>query len=290
MLKQLAEVERNLNARLGALRLTKDRLDADIKDRRKVLEDTKSRKVNVAAELERLLAHEEKFPQAKYVNTDLWQPGVMQRMIRSELKLHLTHEDRTLGSVADEMEKTLYQKQDDLMSSTSEMQRKSGEASTASNVKHNVQEAFHKAAGKTVQQELEEMELREAEAERLAAEHAGSDALRAAAAASGMDSLQGRIRLKASTDRTVDEKHWVALDLLINPKRYDHVSEAEAEDIKFDPAYVTSTLLLLLLLILLRSCAAAATAAPTLPAPPSLLLVPLLLLLLPLPLLLRPTN
>ena len=37
--------------------------------------------------------------------------------------------------------------------------------------------------------------------------------------------------------RSEEEKAWVALDVLVNPYKYAHVSEAEAEEMKHDEGY-----------------------------------------------------
>lgn len=52
------------------------------------------------------------------------------------------------------------------------------------------------------------------------------------------ESVAAKIRHKTSSSRTPDEKHWVALDVLVNPTAYSHVTEMEAEEMKFDPDYV----------------------------------------------------
>ena len=44
-------------------------------------------------------------------------------------------------------------------------------------------------------------------------------------------------RAKNSAGRSEEEKAWVALDVLVNPYKYAHVTEAEAEEMKFDEAY-----------------------------------------------------
>ena len=52
-------------------------------------------------------------------------------------------------------------------------------------------------------------------------------AVAARAAAAGQASLAGRCARRAM-ERTREEKHWVACDLLLHPEAYAHVTEAEA--------------------------------------------------------------
>lgn len=51
------------------------------------------------------------------------------------------------------------------------------------------------------------------------------------------DCLAARVRRKLAAVRTGDEKRWVALDVLVNPAAYAHVTELDAEEMKFDPEY-----------------------------------------------------
>ena len=46
-----------------------------------------------------------------------------------------------------------------------------------------------------------------------------------------------RVRHMKPAERSRDEKRWVALDCLINPIAYGHVSEQEAEEMKYDADY-----------------------------------------------------
>ena len=60
---------------------------------------------------------------------------------------------------------------------------------------------------------------------------------KAKAAMKQKGSLADEIRLKNGEDRTKEEKMWVSMDVIINPEKYSHVSEVEAEEMKFDPDY-----------------------------------------------------
>lgn len=46
-----------------------------------------------------------------------------------------------------------------------------------------------------------------------------------------------QVRHTPSQQRTRDEKRWVAMDVLVNPGLYAHISEIEADEMKFDDDY-----------------------------------------------------
>lgn len=53
-------------------------------------------------------------------------------------------------------------------------------------------------------------------------------------------SLAYKVRNTPSADRTKDEKRWVSMDVLVNSGLYTHVTELEAEAMKFDEEYEVS--------------------------------------------------
>lgn len=55
----------------------------------------------------------------------------------------------------------------------------------------------------------------------------------------GQESTAARVRATAHRDRTSDEKMWVALDAVVNPRLYHHVTLAEAEEMRWDALYYT---------------------------------------------------
>lgn len=55
----------------------------------------------------------------------------------------------------------------------------------------------------------------------------------------GLPSAAERVRAAPHRKRTSDEKRWVALDAVMNPKLYHHVTLAEAEEMRWDTLYYT---------------------------------------------------
>ena len=55
----------------------------------------------------------------------------------------------------------------------------------------------------------------------------------------GLPSAAERVRAAPHRKRTSDEKRWVALDAVMNPKMYHHVTLAEAEEMRWDTLYYT---------------------------------------------------
>lgn len=50
-------------------------------------------------------------------------------------------------------------------------------------------------------------------------------------------SVAARVRATSHRNRTPDEKRWVALDAVLNPRLYHHVTLAEAEEMRWDALY-----------------------------------------------------
>jgi hypothetical protein len=57
------------------------------------------------------------------------------------------------------------------------------------------------------------------------------------ALAAGACHHTNQIRHTPSVQRTKEEKRWVSMDVLLNPELYAHVTEVEAEEMKFDEEY-----------------------------------------------------
>lgn len=55
----------------------------------------------------------------------------------------------------------------------------------------------------------------------------------------GPQSVAARVRATSHRNRTPDEKKWVALDAVVNPRLYHHVTLAEAEEMRWDALYYT---------------------------------------------------
>lgn len=52
-------------------------------------------------------------------------------------------------------------------------------------------------------------------------------------------SAAARVRATHHRNRTADEKRWVALDVVVNPSMYHHVSQTEADEMRWDALYYT---------------------------------------------------
>lgn len=55
----------------------------------------------------------------------------------------------------------------------------------------------------------------------------------------GLPSAEARVRATPHRNRTPDEKRWLALDAVVNPQLYHHVTLAEAEEMRWDALYYT---------------------------------------------------
>ena len=176
----------------------------------------------------------------KFVNCDVWSHGYMQRMETTVLRDSLKTEQDTLRAKLD----GLRSKRDDFeatMRAANLAQKQfHSEANTVEEIYQFVDGSFKEATKLSVAEELANLEKEQDLAAEKAKEDEASEIakIRACAAdAAAGDSLAARIRHKPTAMRTDDEKKWVALDVMVNPVAYAHVTEAEAEQMKFDPAY-----------------------------------------------------
>ena len=224
----LHALSRRMHREQGALRLHKDRLDEQISERQNVLDNAKKRLRQVRVELSRVQKHD-----GKWVNCDVWNPGVMQRMLTIDLLSHLTHESRVLGEVIENMGAHVENLSSERGTVTGDGQAVSDNIHTVGSLVIQVEEAYKAAAEKSIAEELAELINNQTSAASTRDVEAAEAAVAARAAAAGQASLAGLVRQKNASERSREEKHWVACDVLLNPQLYSHVTEAEAEDMKY---------------------------------------------------------
>ena len=168
----------------------------------------------------------------KFVDTDVWQEGVIQRVPRKALIQRLSEEESQLRNSIDEIQTNIgaaVHRLEEL-----ELQRK--ETLTLSHrvmgMRENACEQFAELRRLSPIDELRE----QVAAEERAAIKTGETNVQGADQ-DQLLSLAYKVRHTPSADRTKDEKRWVSMDVLVNPGLYTHVTELEAEEMKFDEEY-----------------------------------------------------
>jgi len=229
----LDRLGRMLRTRRGQKRLEKTEKERNALEQRKTIKKAKDRLAKVDIEIGRVKGHT-----AEFVNSDLWNPGVLQRMSTADLKHSLNKEQLALERRVRDLDRTLKQSERDLRASNRDLRALDGEAATVEDVMNAVVDAHKEATGRSVMQELKDMIKEQERAAKLDEERAAEENLKNKAMKGTQgDCVAARVRHKKVSERSKDEKKWVALDVLINPIAYGHVSEQEAEEMKYDSDY-----------------------------------------------------
>ena len=233
LIAALDRLGRVLRTKRGQKRLDKTEKELKAQGQRKAIQQAKDRLGKVDVEIGRVKDHH-----AEFVNSDLWNPGVLQRMSTRDLKASLNKEQQALERRVRDADRELKQSERLLRASNRDLRALDGEAATVEDVQNAVVDTHKEATGRSVMQELKDMVAEQERALKIKEEKEAEENLQARAhkSTSG-DCVAARVRHKKATDRSTDEKRWVALDVLINPIAYGHVSEAEAEEMKYDPEY-----------------------------------------------------
>ena len=110
-------------ARRGQKRLEKTEKERHAVEQRKTIKQAKDRLAKVDIEIGRVKGHT-----AEFVNSDLWNPGVLQRMSTKDLKHSLNKEQLALERRVRDLDRTLKQSERDLRASNRDLRALDGEA------------------------------------------------------------------------------------------------------------------------------------------------------------------
>jgi chromosome segregation ATPase len=102
MVKTLKIREDKMKSNLAVFRVTKDNYANERDEIEKILQQSQQRLKVVTIELKKVRRHK-----GKFVDTDVWQKGVMQRMLAVDIREHLEREQSTLNRVLHEFKNTL---------------------------------------------------------------------------------------------------------------------------------------------------------------------------------------
>ena len=231
MIKTLKIREDKMKQNLAVFRVQKDNYSNERDEIEKILQQSQQRLKVITIELKKVRRHK-----GKFVDTDVWQKGVMQRMLSVDIREHLEREQTTLNRVLDEFRHTLTDVKGGIYKCDSKIKMVMGEVEELKAVMEELTRGWAVAMSKSIAMEFEEQMKNESNAVIL---EEGTEERRARTkeAMKKKGSLADEIRLKNGEDRTKEEKQWVSMDVILNPDKYSHVSEIEAEEMKFDPDY-----------------------------------------------------
>ncbi|CAM9910671.1 unnamed protein product, partial [Ectocarpus sp. 12 AP-2014] len=175
----------------------------------------------------------------KWTDSDAWQPGYMQRHETVELVKMLEAEGRTLQTAADEayeqsqrareLHGNVFQQESALVSTMQGVGALFSLLNTALEDENFVRDAETVVEVQTAL-EQEVLGLGSGKPGRIGKRNRRGK---------GLPSAEARVRATPHRNRTPDEKRWVALDAVVNPQLYHHVTLAEAEEMRWDALYYT---------------------------------------------------
>ena len=151
MLKVLKTVEDKMKSKLAVLRVTKENYSNERDEIEKILLTSEIRMKIVSIELKKVRKH-----RGKFVDTDVWQKGVMQRMLTIDIKEHLEREQSTLNRVLTEFKKTIAEAKAGILKCDKDIQAAVKESDDLRAVEGELQKGWATAMSKSIAAEFEE--------------------------------------------------------------------------------------------------------------------------------------
>ena len=177
------------------------------------------------------------------IDTDVWVEGVTQRCRKKDLLKHLHRELESSTEKAAVVKKEMDDIRHILLAGTesiSKLKRDIDKLVHSSKIFHKALHLFKKTGVQTMVKNLsdlqeqatktEQRKARERDIEKLVGRSTGDDK---GSATTALD----KVRMTDSDLRTKEERQFVAIDLVLYPEAYLHLSVAEAEQMQFDSDY-----------------------------------------------------
>ncbi|CAM9506461.1 unnamed protein product [Ectocarpus fasciculatus] len=212
-LRKKAERIRAKNESLAALR-------ASVESKTKIM---KSRVELFTTEQSLLASHT-----GPYFDSDIWQQGVTQRMSKATFAQDLQVELKCLARNIDGNIQQTKLIDETLVRDIAEGQKVEMITQKLGQIAHVSQERLDRMVSRTVVQELRD---------ELDTQEQSEDA--SVSAKTEEKTLAEMIREKSSHQRSLEEKQWVALDILINADLYTALSVVEKEELQLNDEYKT---------------------------------------------------
>lgn len=175
------------------------------------------------------------------MDSDAWHPGYLQRLETAKLRGLLEEERRTLFSVAEDSQKHCGHLKDRLLEVSGQTEKFLSKIEGLGAVFSLFKEALE-CESFVVDLDVEVGEQSTLEKESLGNSDVGENGRRFSRSRKKrtFSSAAERIRFTHHQDRNADEKRWVALDAVLNPQLYHHVTVNEAEEMRWDTLYYTT--------------------------------------------------
>ncbi|CAM9091089.1 unnamed protein product, partial [Phaeothamnion confervicola] len=213
----------SLHEEVGRKRAAKEQTVRHKRALEEELSVTETRAAELAAEHRMLQSH-----RGLYVDTDVWQAGVMQRVRTDELREYLRDEQRRLGALLAGANHRMSDLNTALLRNARESQAVDEVVQRLMRIAAAADERFAAITARPVLQEYRAL---------VAAE--GDALLATPPPPPGTGAAAATVRAKPSYLRSPEEKRWVGLDHLLHPHLYEGVPDVEAEELLLDGGYAT---------------------------------------------------
>lgn len=185
---------------------------------------------NLSVERARLKNHK-----AEFVDSDVLIPGLLQRCVTKDLRKHLKKEYDKEKAKCIEIDERVEKLNEDIEITATKQERiirDGAKISLALRVFHKVVAHVKKFSVTDVLTDL----LKKTAAASVAESRRSAETYRAASII-GNSTPAERLRTKDSELRTKEERKFIAIDMVLNPNEYNHLTTTELEEMKFDPDY-----------------------------------------------------
>jgi hypothetical protein len=174
------------------------------------------------------------------IDSSVYQGGILQRLRTKDLRQYLGTEKESLKEKIILDQDEVIELEGIVVELGKIMDIASEEASNLRQIQINIESVIQVLVTQSLKDNLEQMMSDDQEDARKKLLEATEKEKEDKLIKQGFVTLASRVRHKSHDERSKDEKRWVALDVLINHEEYLHVSELEAEEMKYDEEYKTT--------------------------------------------------
>ena len=176
-----------------------------------------------------------------FVDTDVWTPGYMQRLKRTTLLNNMTKErqnaETALQKLTNDIEANFNRCKE--LSYIMKRERNAAERLSAGSKAFKAVLYKMNISAEALDATVDTLTEAQATAKVVERRRTKEFDYNRAAAELGAENPAERLRMKAHELRTPEEKRYVALDLVVNPEAFYHLSPDEIEQMRFDKDYHT---------------------------------------------------
>lgn len=234
---QLEKLSEILKTKLNKIKLNKEGLIIERDKIRMKIISIQIRSDKINKELIR-----SKNSTGKFIDTDVWIEGVMQRCIRTDLIKHLKNEFKQINNNIKLINNELVEIKKKILDWNDQMaqlKRDCDKFSGCAQLLRRVYNSFLSISIESIMKKMDKLYLKSDEI-KLYRKNDLKGSSNNLNLLTELGQLVEKLRLKNPENRTKEEKQFVGIDLILFPEAYSHISLLEAEQMKMDEDYQCS--------------------------------------------------